>query len=309
MEHRYIDVQPLTPTIGAVVEGVDLANDASDDVYDEINTALWTHHVIFFRGQNLSPADHSRLGSHFGEVTPHEFMRPVEGQPEVHITDHDDVGPSGNASWHTDVTFRKRPTLVTLLQAKELPPAGGDTLRASTGAAFDALPDPMKTMLLGLRAEHDFAHHMRIFWSGWGSRYDNSEAELEKEFRQIRDNPIATHPAVINHPVTGRLSLFVNSNWTKKFVGMELGLSEKLLALVNDWIKKPEFQVRYRWEKGDIGIFDNFARQHYAVLDYEPHYRAMQRVIAGTAVPILDLATVPAHLRPPQASEKRHAAE
>ncbi|MFP6734271.1 MAG: TauD/TfdA family dioxygenase [Rhodospirillales bacterium] len=309
MDYRHIKVEPLTPVVGAMISGVDLGNLSSEDMIDEISSALWQFHVLFFRDQEMSPEAQSRLGKMFGEVTPHEFMRPLDDHPNVHITDHEGHGPSGNAHWHTDVTFRKRPNLVTILQPIELPKSGGDTLWCSTGAAFDALPAPMKTMLLSLSAEHDMPFHMRRLWSCLRSADGGPDAANEAEFKQIRENPIVVHPAVINHPVTGRLTLYVNSNWTKKFIDMDLDMSDHLLAALFDWVKRPDFQVRFQWKMGSIGIFDNFATQHYAVVDYAPEYRAMQRVIAGNAEPTLDLSTVAEGLRPPDWASVRQAAE
>ena len=233
-----------------MVSGIDLGNLSSDDAFDEISSALWQHHVLFFQDQLLPPEAQSRLGNRFGEMTPHEFMGPLNDHPDVHITDHEGHGPSGNAHWHTDVTFRKRPNLVTILQPIELPKTGGDTLWCSTGAAFDALPAPIKTMLLSLSAEHDVPFHMRRLWSGQRNADGGPDAANEADFNQIRENPIVVHPAVINHPVTGRLTLYVNSNWTKNFVDMDLDMSDHLLAALFDWVKRPDFQVRFQWKMG-----------------------------------------------------------
>ena len=126
---------------------------------------------------------------------------------------------------------------------------------------------------------------------------DASEAANEAQFKRRRENPIAVHPAVINHPVTGRLTLFVNSNWTKKFVDMDLG--NCLLVALFGWMKRPDFRVHFRWEIGSVEIFHNFETQRYAVVGYAPEYPAMQRGITSDAEPALDLATVPEYLRQP----------
>ena len=293
MDFQHIDVTPLTPTIGAMIEGVDLNNVAGDAVYDEIREAVWRHHVVFFRDQPISPEAHIALGHRFGELTAHEFMPTADDGGQVQKIIQEGYGISPNSRWHTDVTFRARPNMIGILRAVELPPSGGDTTWCSTGAAFDALPDPMKTMLLGLDAEHD------MFWSRRWRSTGEVERSLESEIRELEDNPIAVHPAVITHPVTGRLMLYINSNWTKKFVGVDLELSYDLIGMLWEWVKKPEFQVRFKWEQDSVAIWDNFATQHLAVLDYEPHRRVMHRVIAGSAVPALDRAGLPGHLRPP----------
>ena len=173
-------------------------------------------------------------------------------------------------------------------------------------AAFDALPDPIKTKLLALKADHDLLHHQRridfyrrVEEGRIGGQSDADSGGNAHEFRLIEQNPIVTHPAVINHPVTGRLTLFVNSIWTKKFFGIHLDLSDALLGMLFEWVKKPKFLVRFRWETDSLVIWDNFATQHYAVFDYAPNYRGMHRMTAGSVEPRLAMATVPAHLRPP----------
>lgn len=293
MDYQHIQVSPLTPTIGAMVEGVDLNDVKSDDVFAEIEHAVWHHHVIFFRDQPLTTEAHLALAGRFGEVTGHEFMDTDHASTAVQRIEHSGYAINPTARWHTDVSFRERPMLVAVLRAVELPPAGGDTVWCSTGAAFDALPDPMKTMLLGLDAEHDFAWQRRLKWTG------EIPDDLERWLREIKETPYVVHPSVITHPVTGRLTLFINSNWTKKFVGVDLDLSASLIAMLWEWVKRPEFQVRFRWEKDSVAIWDNLGTQHAAVVDYEPHFRSMRRVIAGAAKPSLDLDKVPAHLRPP----------
>jgi len=293
MEYRHIDVTPMTPTIGAMIQGVDLNNVASDAVYDEIREALWRHHAVFFRDQPIEPEAQVALGHRFGELTRHEFMETIDDDGQVQRIVQEGYGISPNSRWHTDVTFRAQPNMVGILRAVELPPIGGDTLWCSTGAAFDAMPDPIKTMLLGLDAEHD------MFWSRRWKSSGEVERSLESEIRELEENPISIHPAVINHPVTGRLTLYINSNWTKKFVGVDLELSYGLIGMLWEWVKKPEFQVRFKWEKDSVALWDNFATQHLATLDYEPHRRTMHRVIAGSAIPTLDREALPEHLRPP----------
>ncbi len=309
MNYAHISVEPMTPNIGAMVSNVDLNAVRSDAVYEEIKAALWQYHVLFFRNQPIEPEPYIRLGKQFGELEEHEFFPHIEGYPQIQTIAHEGYDQPETDRWHTDVTFRARPSSVNLLRAVKLPPSGGDTVWSSTAAAFDALPDQVKTMLLGLKADHDLPHHQRRidFYRRveegriGGQSMMNSMAN-EHEFRLIEQNPIVTHPAVINHPVTGRLTLFVNSIWTKKFFGIHLDISDALLAMLFEWVKKPEFLVRFRWETDSLVIWDNFATQHYAVFDYAPHYRGMHRMTAGSAEPRLDMATVPAHLRPPAAS-------
>ena len=207
-----------------------------------------------------------RLGSQFGELEEHEFFPHIEGYPQIQTIAHEGYDQPETDRWHTDVTFRARPSSVNLLRAVKLPPAGGDTVWSSTRRSVRcAAGDQVKSMLLGLKADHDLPHHQRRidFYRRveegriGGQSMMNSMAN-EHEFRLIEQNPIVTHPAVINHPVTGRLTLFVNSIWTKKFFGIHLDISDALLGMLFEWVKKPEFLVRFRCGdrlSGDLGQF------------------------------------------------------
>jgi len=310
MNYRHIQVEPLTPTIGAMISGVDLNHVRSEDVYEEIQAALWKHCVVFFRKQPLMPEAHIRLARQFGDVERHEFFPHIEGHPEVQLIANEGHESPETDRWHTDVTFRKKPSLVCALRLTDLPPSGGDTMWASTAAAFDALGAPLQNLLLGLQAEHDLPFHFRRInayetlarrqavaakkQGGAGpmmntmmSAQEMNDALAERECKMIKDNPSAIHPAVITHPFNGRRCLFVNSIWTKRLLGVHMDLSEALLHMLYEWVKKPEFMVRFRWEKDSVVLWDNSQTQHYAVFDYAPHYRAGNRVTAGNFVPTL----------------------
>ncbi len=191
-----------------------------------------------------------------------------------------------------------------MLHAVKLPESGGDTLWTSAGAAFEAMGEPLQRMLLSLDASHDFPWSFRLHenYKYFAKEYDTEEelreALIEHEFRMIRQNPTVVHPVVVNHPVTERLTLFVNYIWTKRIEGMHPDLSENLLRTVYDWLKKPEFFCRFRWETGSVAIWDNIATQHYATFDYAPHRREMYRMTCGTTPVQLVKSQVPAHLWP-----------
>lgn len=269
MSYSHIQVEPVTPTIGAMVSGVNLNTVKSDAVYEEIRRALWQHQVIFFRNQPLTPAANLALGRAFGEMERHEFFPHIENSPEIQVVANDGSRSPDTDRWHADVTFRERPTAVTVLRAVDIPPSGGDTMWSSMTAAFDALDEPMRKMLLDLDAEHDISYA----WRRMGF--------LDDARRLDASNPPFIHPAIINHPVTGKLCLFVNSVWTKRFTNLLDRYGENLLRLLNEWVMKPEFLVRFRWERDSIAIWDNLATQHYAVFDYQGHSRRMHRITCG----------------------------
>jgi len=200
-----------------------------------------------------------------------------------------------------------------------LPTAGGDTMWASAAAAFDALGPELQKLLIGLQAEHDLPFHFRRINAASrlierqhlaevkkggkkaAKQSMNSqalkEAVISREIKLLQDNPSVVHPAVITHPFNHRNLLFVNSIWTKRFLGLHLDLSEALLRMLFEWIKKPEFMVRFKWEPDSLVIWDNCQTQHYAVFDYAPQYRAGERLTCGSFEP---------RLKPERASKGKH---
>lgn len=306
MNFRHIEVEPITPTIGAMISGVDLNAVRSEDVYEEIKQALWRHGVVFFRKQNMNPEAYIRLGSKFGEMEEHEFFPHVPGHPQIQRIAHEGNEAPETDRWHADVTFRKRPNLVSILRITDLPPSGGDTMWASGSAAYEALGADLQHLLEGMSAEHDLPFHFRrinaieklmhkqrLSAQGGGAMMNSmmSKGEMDaaladRECKLIHDNPSVIHPAVIRHPVTGRGVLFVNSIWTKRLMDVHMDLSESLLRMLYEWMKKPEFMVRFRWEPNSVAMWDNCQTQHYAVFDYAPHYRAGERVTCGGYEPV-----------------------
>ena len=297
MDYRHIRVEPLTPTAGALIGGVELASERRDAVYDEIKQALWRHGVVFMRRQSLDHESFGRLGAVFGEMEQHEFFPHVPGYPCIQRVSNQGEDEPGTARWHTDVSFRARPNLVSILRLTDVPPTGGDTLWMHAGAAFDALGPAMQQMLASLQAEHDLPWHFRRV--GAYDRRVRGEAEAAAreglaaprisaagyEQRMIEQSPAVVHPVVITHPVTGRRVLYVNSIWTKRLVGLHMDLSEHLLQMLFAWLQRPEFAVRFRWEKDSLALWDNCAMQHYAVFDYAPHHRAGERLTCGSFAP------------------------
>jgi taurine dioxygenase len=171
------------------------------------------------------------------------------------------------------VTFRQRPSIASILRARHLPPLGGDTMWADTVAVYAGLPQPVKDRIAGLEAEHD------IVRSFGGRVTEEKRAQLSRDFPSVR------HPVVRSHPETGEKILYVNYTFTSRIVGLPEEESDSLLKLLFDRIKVPEYQVRFRWTPNAIGIWDNRSTQHYAVGDYWPEYRALERVtVSGDVV-------------------------
>ena len=279
---RGIVIAPSTPTIGAEISGIDLDRPLTDAEAGILRDAWLAHKVIFFRDQDVSYESHIRLGRLFGELEGHPVIPHVDGHPEVLVI----RGVEGVAlteetarsfmafnKWHTDVTFRERPSVASILRARLLPPLGGDTLWSDAAAAYDGLPIAVKERIENLDAEHDIVR-------SFGARVTD-----EKRAQLARDFPAVRHPVVRTHPETGAKILYVNYTFTTRILGVSNEDSDTLLRLLFDRIKVPEYQVRFRWTPNAIGIWDNRSTQHYAVGDYWPADRVLERVtVSGDVV-------------------------
>jgi len=261
----------LTPTIGAVVEGVDLSRCLDDAEIAEIRAALLAHKVIFFEDQHITPLQQRDFAARFGALHTHPLYPGVPEAPEMFILDNHLGNPTDNDAWHTDVTFIETPPLGAILYAKLLPPEGGDTCFASMQAAYEGLSKPLQRFLSELDAVHDFARGFPV--RGQVAR----EAGTDKHARAVAEHPPVIHPVVRTHPETGADSLFVNYGFTDRIKGLRREESDALLKMLFVHIQKPEFQVRWKWTPNSIAFWDNRITQHYAVNDYLPHRRIMNR--------------------------------
>ena len=263
------EVRPLSPTIGAELHGISLADELDDVVIADIRTALLTHKVIFFRDQAISRAQHIGFARRFGALEIHPATPKDQADREVLRIAHGPDSKGQENFWHSDVTWRAEPSLGSILRAIEIPPVGGDTLFADMGAAYDALSPAMQEWACTLTAVHDIA---RVFAKRLGSDADTLRAKY----------PPQEHPVVRTHPETGRRGLYVNTAFTSHIVGLSSKESDWLLAHLYAQATVPEFQCRFRWAANSIAFWDNRASQHYAASDYFPAVRVMERVtIAG----------------------------
>lgn len=277
-----VSISPSTPTIGAEISGLDLDRPLTAVEADLLRAAWLRFKVVFFRDQDISHESHVRLGRLFGDLEGHPVIPSVEGFPEilriegvegVQLTDETFGAFQAYNKWHTDVTFRQHPSIASILRARVLPALGGDTMWADTAAAYAGLPQPVKDRIEGLEAEHDIVR-------SFGGRVSE-----EKRAQLARDFPPVRHPVVRTHPETGEKILYVNYTFTSRIVGVSEEESDSLLRLLFDRIKVPEYQVRFRWTPNAIGIWDNRSTQHYAVGDYWPAHRVLERVtVSGDVV-------------------------
>jgi taurine dioxygenase len=261
-----LEVRPVTPAIGAEIRGITLAEACDPGTWAELDKAFMEHKVLFFRDQHITTEQHVEFCRQFGDLEVHPFVPPKPGHPEVMVLLSNEQRRGTENTWHSDVTWRQEPSLGSMLRAVELPQIGGDTLFANMEAAFDGLTPERKERLMGLRAVHDFT---RVFG---GLQIPEKLAELREKY------PPAEHPVIRTHPVTGRQSIYVNGAFTSHIVDMDKDESDRLLRSLYRTASTPEYQCRLRWEPGTFALWDNRCVQHYAVSDYWPARRVMERV-------------------------------
>ncbi|WP_045449251.1 taurine dioxygenase [Tepidicaulis marinus] len=279
MQNAPFETVPMNPVIGAEIHGLDLSKPLGERTVAGIKQALLDHQVIFFRGQELDPDSHMRLAGIFGELEPpHPIFPKIESHPQIAVLENDENRPPETNIWHTDVTWRDKPPLGSVLYGAEIPVSGGDTMWASMTALYEALSPSMQKMLEGLRAVHSIA----VFANS--GNYETSQ-DAEKMMDVLKLYPPQSHPVIRTHPETGKKALFVNSTFTTHIEGLPLDESAAILKFLYEKVKTPEFQVRFKWEKGSVAIWDNRATQHYAVADYYPQYRRMHRITINGDVP------------------------
>ena len=263
-----ITVSPLTPAIGAEIGNVDLGQVTDQEIID-IRAALLKHKVVFFREQTVSQAQHIGLARGFGELEIHPATPSSQSNPEVLHIAHGPESKGQENFWHSDVTWREKPSLGSILKAVKVPAVGGDTLFANMVLAYELLPENMKEAITGRVAIHDIA---RVF----AKRLNKSAEELRERY------PAVEHPIVRTHPETGESVLYVNTAFTSHIKDMDRDESAQLLRTLYLTAANPEIQCRFRWEKGALAFWDNRASQHFASSDYFPQVRKMERVtIAG----------------------------
>lgn len=267
-----LSVKAITPQIGAEIQGLNLARDLPDSIFEEVIAALHRHLVLVFPDQQITPKQQLAFARRFGEIEPpHPIFERVVDCPEVTVIEQKGRAGVYNDEWHTDVTFREKPAMASILMARVLPPVGGDTLWASMYAAYDALSAPMQRLVQDLSAVHDITE-------GFGDLVSADEGGLEKLRDLQRRFPPVVHPVVRTHPQTGRSALFVNRSFTTRLLGVNKIEGEHLLEMLLRHAEQSNFQMRLRWQPGMLVMWDNRCTQHFAASDFSPHHRLMHRV-------------------------------
>ena len=273
-----IKVEPLTCTIGAELSNVNLGVASRDaGLVAEIRALLLKHKVLFFRDQDITRAEHVAFARHFGELEDHPVAGSDPDNPglvRIYKSPDAPIDRYENA-WHTDATWREKPPFGCVLRCVECPPVGGDTMWANMAEAYKRLPEDIKAKIADLRARHSIE-------ASFGAAMP-----IEKRLALKAQYPDAEHPVVRTHPETGEKILFVNA-FTTHFTNYHTpanvrfgqdanpGASQLLNYLISQAFI-PEFQVRFRWKPNSMAMWDNRSTQHYAVMDYPPCHRKMER--------------------------------
>jgi taurine dioxygenase len=271
-------VEQLACSIGAELTGVSLIDAIDDDgLFAEMRTALLRHRVLFLRDQDISPAQQAAFARRFGELEDHPVVPTHPDAPgvvQVYKSPDSPIDRYENC-WHSDASWRAAPPMGAVLRCVECPPVGGDTMWANMVLAYDRLPAHVREQIAGLVASHSIQ-------SSFGAAMPR-----EKRLAMKAQFPDAEHPVVRTHPETGEQILYVNAfathfvNYhTKQHVRYGQDYNQHgadLLQYLISQAYNPEYQVRWRWKKNSVAIWDNRASQHYAVMDYPPCHRKMDR--------------------------------
>lgn len=284
-----LDVIPFKAPIGAEIRGVDLSREIDLDVMRQIEAAYDHHSVLVFRDQRLTPERQIRFSGFFGPLEIH-VLKPylLPGHPEILVVSNirDDGGgfvglPDAGQTWHTDTSYRRKPSRGSVLYALEIPHASdgrplGDTLFAGTAPAYDDLSADMKARLEGRKAVHSYGQRKRVAGS--------QRAKLTRD--QLEQTPDVSHPVVRTHPNTGRKALYVFEGECTGIEGMPEDEALALIAKLTEHCIQPQYIYRHVWRKGDVVMWDNAATLHLATSDYAlPQRRLLYRTTIEGGVP------------------------
>ena len=264
-QYEHITVTPKGVTLGAEISGVRLSGDLPDEVIAEIRRAWLDYKVVYVRDQDISSTEHVEFARRFGELEVHPFLLGSEEHPELVRFEKGFEASGFENGWHHDVTWRATPSMGAILRSIQVPATGGDTAFSDMAAAYDGLDDEMKERLDGLQAAHDYT-------LAFGSFVDDSKkAEMREQY------PVVHHPIVRTHPETGRKLLFVNAYFTSHVVDIDENEGNRLLRYLISRASIMEYQYRVSWEPNQVTLWDNRIVQHYALSDYYPDVRIMER--------------------------------
>lgn len=268
-----LKIRRVAGALGAEISGVDLGQRLPDETIAAIRAALNEHQVVFFRDQELTPAQQSAFGARFGPLNIHPYVRGMAEHPEImEIIKEPQDRINFGGGWHSDMSFLERPAIGSILYAVEVPSFGGDTLFASQAAAYEALSPGLKATLNGLNAVHSANREYSAAGHSAQKRSSMAVAEAEGMAGEF------VHPMVLVHPETGRKGLYVNPAFTIRIEGWSRRESKALLDFLFEHSRYEAFTCRFSWAKGSVAFWDNRSVWHFALNDYQGQRRHMRRV-------------------------------
>jgi len=275
-----ITVIPFAGSMGAEIQGVDLAN-LDDATFDELHAAWLRHHVVVLRDQKITPEQQIAFAHRFGEIHHHPYMSGMPDYPDIfEIVKEPGDNYTFGSSWHTDQMFNPEPAKATMLYAHEVPSAGGDTMFANMHLAYDALSDGMKDMLADVKT---WCVGDRFKKSGGGKRADRYKGNTVMAGKVRDPGNLVTecaHPLFRTHPETGRKALYMGGH-VQTLEGFEEAEAEPILDFLREHSVRPEFTCRVSWKPGTLTLWDNRSVQHYAIPDYNERRRMHRITICG----------------------------
>ena len=264
MRNDVVEIEKISPIFGAKIHGLDLSEPLDDETFETVHNAWMEHKVIAFPDQEIDHEAYIDFAARFGEPYGPPISHETESRTAiVQELRADETSTSAfGETWHSDMTSTETPPMATLLRLVQIPPhGGGDTLFADMCSLYDALSEPVKTLLDGLTATHD-------------------SSVFAKKYGLKEDLPTAVHPVVRTHPVTGKKGLFVNTRFTTRINELSEPESDAILRMLFRHIAETSvFHMRFRWEKNTLLMWDNRCLQHVALFDYWPNMRLGYRLM------------------------------
>ncbi|MFC8196468.1 TauD/TfdA dioxygenase family protein [Streptomyces sp. NPDC060006] len=273
-----LEIHKVTARIGARISGVDIAEPLDEETVTALRAALNDHKALVFDNVGLDDEGQQAFARHFGDLTTaHPTVPAVDGAPNVLPVDSERGRAANN--WHTDVTFVLNPPQASTLRSITVPPYGGETLIASSAAAYRNLPEPLRRLADTLWAEHTNDYDYAVP----EEEIDEAQAAQRAQFTSIKYR--TAHPVVRVHPLTGERGLFVGG-FAQRIVGLSVNESRKVLDLLQAYVTRPENVLRHRWSPNQLVLFDNRITQHYAIDNYDGLPRRLNRVTVAGDVPV-----------------------
>ncbi|MFM7569518.1 MAG: TauD/TfdA dioxygenase family protein [Betaproteobacteria bacterium] len=273
-----ITCKRIAGALGAEIVGLNLRTALGNQaVFGELRKLWLEHQVLFFREQDLPPAEFMQFARHFGEPVEYPMVKGLPDFPQIiEVKKLEHERNAFGAVWHSDTVYLERPPMASMLIARELPPFGGDTLFSSMYAAYENLSEGLRAMLDGMRAVNSSAK---------ADVTRTREDRVKTDGSEARRDYTSEHPVVRTHPETGRKALYVNPAHTVRFAGWTDDESAGLLRYLFEHQVRPEFTCRFSWQPGSVALWDNRCAMHNPVNDYHGYRRLMHRITLAGDVP------------------------